>query len=65
MALTWSWVHFYGSIYDPDQISKISLKCMVGCYPGNFNYIVHLMSPSLPPITHDDLPAHQGPNPVI
>jgi len=58
------WVKFYGSIYDPKKINNISRQCMAGCYPGNAGLsIVHMMSLSLPPITHDDMRGHQGPEP--
>lgn len=58
------WVKFYGSIYDQKKISDISRQCMAGCYPGNAGLsIVHMMSLSLPPVTHDDMVAHQGPEP--
>ncbi len=64
IALDIPWVRFYGSVYEPEQIRKISRSCMVGCYPGNSGLsIIHLMSLSLPPITHDNLPAHHGPEP--
>ena len=63
LASGMSWVKFHGSIYDPEKISEISRQCMAGCYPGNAGLsIVHLMSLSLPPITHDML-QHQGPEP--
>ena len=56
-----SWIKFYGPIYDMKKISKISQKCIAGCYPGNAGLsLVHLMSLSLPPITHDDM-IKQGP----
>lgn len=57
-------VRFYGQIYEPGEISKISRECMAGCYPGDAGLsIVHLMSLSLPPITHGDMASHQGPEP--
>ncbi len=63
-AIDMPWVKFYGAIYDQKKISIISRKCMAGCYPGNSGLsIVHMMSLSLPPITHDDMPNHQGPEP--
>jgi hypothetical protein len=50
-------------VYDAEQIRKISLDCFAGCYPGNAGLsVVHMMSLSLPVITHDDLRAH-GPEP--
>ncbi len=57
------WVVFHGGVYDAEQIRKISLDCFAGCYPGNAGLsVVHMMSLSLPVITHDDLQAH-GPEP--
>lgn len=58
------WVVLHGEIYPQEQIREVSLDCFLGCYPGNAGLSVeHLMSLSLPVITHDDLPAHQGPEP--
>jgi len=58
------WIQFNGAVYDSEQINRISRSCMVGCYPGNAGLsIVHLMSLSLPPITHDNLTTHEGPEP--
>ena len=63
LASEMPWVHFYGSVYEPERIKNISNCCMVGCYPGNAGLsIVHFMSLSLPPIVHDDMAAH-GPEP--
>lgn len=57
------WVVFHGGVYDPEQIRQISLQCFAGCYPGNAGLsVVHMMSLSLPVVTHDDLQAH-GPEP--
>jgi glycosyltransferase involved in cell wall biosynthesis len=61
---TLPWVVLHGEIYRQEQIRKVSLDCFLGCYPGNAGLSVeHLMSLSLPVITHDDLPSHQGPEP--
>jgi len=58
------WVVLHGEIYAHEQIREVSLNCFLGCYPGNAGLSVeHLMSLSLPVITHDDLPSHQGPEP--
>ena len=58
------WVVLHGEIYTQKQIREVSLDCFLGCYPGNAGLSVeHLMSLSLPVITHDDLPSHQGPEP--
>ena len=62
-ARAYPWVVFHGGVYDAEQIRKISLACFAGCYPGNAGLsVVHMMSLSLPVITHDDLRAH-GPEP--
>lgn len=58
------WTKFYGSIYSQERISQISEECILGCYPGNSGLsIVHYMSLGLPPITHDMISKHQGPEP--
>lgn len=58
------WIEWYGEQYDQRVIRKVSMKCRVGCYPGSAGLsIVHYMSLSLPPIVHDNLPAHMGPEP--
>jgi glycosyltransferase involved in cell wall biosynthesis len=57
------WVVFHGGVYDAEQIRKISLECSIGCYPGKAGLsVVHMMSLSLPVITHNNLRAH-GPEP--
>ncbi|MGA9544079.1 MAG: glycosyltransferase [Candidatus Sulfotelmatobacter sp.] len=62
-AQSYPWAVFHGGVYDAEQIRKISLDCFAGCYPGNAGLsVVHMMSLSLPVITHDDLRAH-GPEP--
>jgi glycosyltransferase involved in cell wall biosynthesis len=63
LARDYPWVVFHGELYDSEQIRKVSLECFSGCYPGNAGLsVVHMMSLSLPVITHDDLRAH-GPEP--
>jgi glycosyltransferase involved in cell wall biosynthesis len=62
-ARAYPWVVFHGGVYDAEQIRKISLDCFAGCYPGKAGLsVVHMMSLSLPVITHDNLQAH-GPEP--
>jgi glycosyltransferase involved in cell wall biosynthesis len=57
------WVVFHGGVYDAEQIRKVSLECFAGCYPGKAGLsVVHMMSLSLPVITHNNLRAH-GPEP--
>jgi glycosyltransferase involved in cell wall biosynthesis len=54
-----SWVTWHGEVYDPRNIRAISLQCFLGCYPGNAGIsVVHMMSLSLPVVTHDDAPRH-------
>jgi glycosyltransferase involved in cell wall biosynthesis len=53
------WIFLYGELFDPKEISLLSLRCFAGCYPGDAGLsIVHLMSLSLPPITHNELSCH-------
>jgi len=57
------WVVLHGEIYDAQKIREVSLDCFLGCYPGDAGLsVVHLMSLSLPVITHNDMHAH-GPEP--
>jgi len=57
------WVVLHGEVYDARRIREVSLDCFVGCYPGDAGLsVVHLMSLSLPVVTHNDLHAH-GPEP--
>ena len=57
------WVLFYGEVYDFRKIREVSLDCFVGAYPGNAGLsVVHMLSLSLPVVTHNDLQAH-GPEP--
>jgi glycosyltransferase involved in cell wall biosynthesis len=57
------WITFHGGIYDPQQIREISLACFAGCYPGKAGLsVLHMMSLSLPVITHNSLRQH-GPEP--
>lgn len=57
------WVVLHGAVFNQEQIRQVSLDCFLGCYPGNAGLSVeHLMSLSLPVITHNDLPSH-GPEP--
>ena len=58
----YSWIIFYGAIYDNKQISEISKRCIIGCYPGDAGLsVLHYMSLSLPVIVHSDLRNHMGP----
>lgn len=58
----YNWITFYGPIYDNSQISEISKKCILGCYPGDAGLsVLHYMSLSLPVIVHSDMKKHMGP----
>jgi glycosyltransferase involved in cell wall biosynthesis len=58
-----SWVVWHGEAYGV-QVTDISRECLFGCYPGNAGLsVVHMMSLSLPVVTHDDLRSHEGPEP--
>jgi glycosyltransferase involved in cell wall biosynthesis len=62
-ARGYPWVELHGEVYDVQKIHEISLDCFLGCYPGNAGLsVVHMMSLSLPVVTHNDLHAH-GPEP--
>jgi glycosyltransferase involved in cell wall biosynthesis len=57
------WVELHGEVYDANKIREVSLDCFLGCYPGDAGLsVVHMMSLSLPVVTHNDLHAH-GPEP--
>jgi glycosyltransferase involved in cell wall biosynthesis len=58
------WIVLHGQVYDPEQIQLISRDCFLGCYPGNAGLsAVHMLSLSLPVVTHGDLSSHAGPEP--
>ena len=62
-ASAFPWVIFHGGVYDPEHIRSISLDCFAGCYPGTAGLsVLHMMSLSLPVVTHNNLRAH-GPEP--
>lgn len=57
-------VVWYGPVFDDGEIAAISRRCRVGCYPGAAGLsIVHMFALSLPPVVHDRLPLHMGPEP--
>src|SRR5438876_651586 len=59
-----NWLTFYGAVYEHARLREISLSCFVGCYPGNAGLsVVHMMSLSLPVLTHSEMQCHQGPEP--
>jgi len=58
------WLNYYGNCFDQKKISIISRQCRFGCVPGFMGLnVVHMMSLSLPVITHSDLHSHMGPEP--
>lgn len=62
-ARDFPWIVFHGGVYDPGEVREISLACFAGCYPGKAGLsVLHMMSLSLPVITHDELRWH-GPEP--
>jgi len=63
-AYEFSWIKYYGKLFDEKRISDISRKCRFGCVPGFMGLnVVHMMSLSLPVVTHGDLKKHLGPEP--
>ncbi|RQS48351.1 glycosyltransferase [Burkholderia sp. Bp8986] len=57
-------VIWHGGIFDDGEIAAISRKCRIGCYPGAAGLsVVHMFGLSLPPLVHDRLPMHMGPEP--
>lgn len=57
-----NWIQYHGMVYDHLIISGISLKCRFGCYPLDVGLsVVHMMSLSLPPLTHGEMTKHMGP----
>ncbi|CAG9203401.1 Glycosyl transferase family 1 [Burkholderia vietnamiensis] len=57
-------VVWHGGIFDDGEIAAISRKCRIGCYPGAAGLsVVHMFGLSLPPLVHDRLPMHMGPEP--
>jgi glycosyltransferase involved in cell wall biosynthesis len=54
-----SFIFFHGETYESERIREISRLCCMGCYPGNAGLsVIHLMSLSLPVITHNNLRTH-------
>jgi len=63
-AEKYPWVHYYGEIYDQKRLAAISQNCRFGCVPGFMGLnVVHMMSLSLPVVTHAQLDQHMGPEP--
>ena len=58
------YVIWYGPVFDESRIAAISRLCRIGCYPGAAGLsVVHMFGLSLPPLVHDELPRHMGPEP--
>ncbi|NOH01021.1 MAG: glycosyltransferase [Chloroflexi bacterium] len=58
------WLKYYGGVFDQKKITEISRTCRIGCGPGFMGLnVVHMLSLSLPVITHANLAEHMGPEP--
>ncbi len=58
------WIRWHGEQYGQDAVREIADACRVGCHPGNAGLsVVHFMGLSLPPVIHDRLDLHMGPEP--
>ena len=58
------YVLWYGPVFDDSRIAAISRRCRIGCYPGAAGLsVVHMFGLSLPPLVHNELPMHMGPEP--
>jgi len=57
-------ITFYGATFSDDEIAKVSLKCRIGCYPGDAGLsVVHFFALSLPAVVHSSIECHMGPEP--
>ncbi len=57
-------ITFHGAIFSDDEIARVSLKCRVGCYPGDAGLsVVHFFALSLPAVVHSSIECHMGPEP--
>ncbi len=55
---------WHGAVFDDGEIASISRACRIGCYPGDAGLsVVHMFGLSLPPLVHDQLALHMGPEP--
>lgn len=58
------WVHWHGAIHHDSHIAEISKLCRIGCYPGDAGLsVVHMFSLALPPLVHQNIGKHMGPEP--
>ena len=58
------WVHYHGQLFEDSQIREVSRSCRIGCYPGDMGLsVVHMLSLCLPPVTHNSMNEHMGPEP--
>ena len=63
-AAKFHWLTYHGKIFDQKKISDISRQCRLGCVPGFMGLnVVHMLSLSLPVVTHAQLDKHMGPEP--
>lgn len=59
-----TWISYHGMVYEDREIQEISRECRFGVFPGDAGLsVVHMMSLSLPPLTHDTMYTHMGPEP--
>ncbi|MDE1183021.1 glycosyltransferase [Paraburkholderia sp.] len=59
------YIVWYGAVFDDRKIASISRQCRIGCYPGAAGLsVVHMFGLSLPPLIHDRMSAHMGPEPA-
>ncbi|WP_181850532.1 glycosyltransferase [Thalassospira xiamenensis] len=58
------WINWYGNVFDDSKIAAISRLCRIGCYPGDAGLsVVHCLGLSLPPVVHEKMHKHMGPEP--
>jgi glycosyltransferase involved in cell wall biosynthesis len=58
------WLTYHGKEFDQQRVRDISRECRLGCVPGFMGLnVVHMMSLSLPVVTHARLGKHMGPEP--
>jgi len=63
-SYNYDWIFYYGQLFDEEEIVNISKLCKYGCYPGDAGLsVVHFFALKLPPIIHDEISSHMGPEP--
>lgn len=61
-AEKFSWIRYYGKIFEQKEIATISHACRMGCIPGIAGLnIVHMLSLSLPILTYSEALWDKGP----